>query len=60
VRTQRGLYEMTDDVAAEWASAVTGLGHDQPHAGVVVTAGRKYVARTDVMYFPDFSSPDDA
>ena len=40
--------------------AALAFEHDQPHAGVVVTAGRKYVARTDVMYFPDFSSPDDA
>lgn len=32
--------------------------HDQDHAGVAVSAGRKYVARTDVMYFPDLSSPD--
>lgn len=29
--------------------------HDQSHSGVTVTEGRKYVARTDVMYFPDFS-----
>ena len=27
------LVALTDDVAAEWASAVTGLEHDQPHAG---------------------------
>lgn len=31
--------------------------HDQDHAGVVVTEGRKYVARSDVMYFPDWSQP---
>ena len=29
--------------------------HHLEHAGVVVTAGRKYVLRTDVMYFPDFT-----
>lgn len=29
--------------------------HHLEHAGVAVAGGRKYVLRTDVMYFPDFT-----